>query len=73
MADVESRYGDIDLIIVRENAEDPCAGIEHGRRDAESIKIITREASEIAQFAFSTRSPAAGTGHHVHKANIMKL
>src|SRR6266536_6156211 len=45
---VESRYDDVDLVIVRENTEDLYAGIEHmvGRDAAESIKIITREASE---------------------------
>ena len=77
MAGVESRYDDVDLIIVRENTEDLYAGIEHmvGRDAAESIKIITREASErIARFAFEY---AVANGRHkvtaVHKANIMKL
>ena len=74
---VESRYTDIDLVIVRENTEDLYAGIEHrvGRDAAESIKIITREASErIARYAFEyavanrRRKVTA-----VHKANIMKL
>src|SRR3954470_11503955 len=74
---VESRYEDVDLIIVRENTEDLYAGIEHmvGRDAAESIKIITREASErIARFAFDY---AVANGRRkvtaVHKANIMKL
>ncbi len=52
---VPSRYSDIDLVIVRENTEDLYAGIEHkiGEDAAESIKIITRKASErIARFAF---------------------
>ena len=77
MVGVESRYEDVDLIIVRENTEDLYAGIEHmvGRDAAESIKIITREASErIARFAFEY---AVNNGRHkvtaVHKANIMKL
>ena len=77
MVGVESRYEDIDLVIVRENTEDLYAGIEHmvGRDAAESIKIITREASErIARFAFDY---AVANGRHkvtaVHKANIMKL
>jgi isocitrate dehydrogenase (NAD+) len=55
MAGVESRYVDVDLIIVRENTEDLYAGIEHmvGPDAAESIKIITRAASErIARYAF---------------------
>src|SRR5918998_88436 len=74
---LETRYDDVDLVIVRENTEDLYAGIEHrvGRDAAESIKIITREASErIARFAFEY---AVANGRHtvtaVHKANIMKL
>jgi len=77
MAGVPSRYDDVDLVIVRENTEDLYAGIEHmvGRDAAESIKIITRSASErIARFAFEY---AVANGRRkvtaVHKANIMKL
>jgi len=77
MPGLDSRYQDVDLVIVRENTEDLYAGIEHmvGRDAAESIKIITREASErIARFAFDY---AVANGRHkvtaVHKANIMKL
>jgi isocitrate dehydrogenase (NAD+) len=74
---VETRYEDVDLVIVRENTEDLYAGIEHrvGPDAAESIKIITRAASErIARFAFDY---AVANGRRkvtaVHKANIMKL
>ena len=74
---IETRYRDVDLVIVRENTEDLYAGIEHrvGPDAAESIKIITRAASErIARFAFEY---AVANGRHkvtaVHKANIMKL
>src|SRR3982751_5376970 len=77
MKGVQSRYDDVDLVIVRENTEDLYGGIEHrvGRDAAESIKIITREASErIARFAFEY---AVANGRRkvtaVHKANIMKL
>ena len=77
MKGVESRYEDVDLIIVRENTEDLYAGIEHrvGPDAAESIKIITRAASQrIARYAFEY---AVNNGRHkvtaVHKANIMKL
>jgi isocitrate dehydrogenase (NAD+) len=77
MAGVPSRYDDVDIVIVRENTEDLYAGIEHmvGRDAAESIKIITRAASErIARFAFEY---AVHNGRRkvtaVHKANIMKL
>jgi isocitrate dehydrogenase (NAD+) len=74
---LESRYENVDLVIVRENTEDLYAGIEHrvGRDAAESIKIITREASErIARYAFEY-SVANGRRKvtAVHKANIMKL
>jgi isocitrate dehydrogenase (NAD+) len=72
-----TRYEDVDLVIVRENTEDLYAGIEHmvGKDAAESIKIITRAASErIARFAFEY---AVANGRRkvtaVHKANIMKL
>jgi isocitrate dehydrogenase (NAD+) len=74
---LETRYEDVDLVIVRENTEDLYAGIEHmvGPDAAESIKIITRAASErIARFAFDY---AIANGRRkvtaVHKANIMKL
>ena len=74
---IESRYDDVDLVIVRENTEDLYAGIEHrvGADAAESIKIITRQASErIARYAFEY---AIANGRRkvtaVHKANIMKL
>ena len=77
MKGLDTRYEDVDLVIVRENTEDLYAGIEHmvGPDAAESIKIITRAASErIARYAFdyaianSRRKVTA-----VHKANIMKL
>jgi isocitrate dehydrogenase (NAD+) len=74
---LQTRYDDVDLVIVRENTEDLYAGIEHmvGRDAAESIKVITRAASErIARFAFEY---AVANGRRkvtaVHKANIMKL
>ena len=74
---LKTRYDDIDLVVVRENTEDLYAGIEHmvGPDAAESIKIITRAASErIARFAFEY---AVANGRRkvtaVHKANIMKF
>jgi isocitrate dehydrogenase (NAD+) len=77
MKGLETRYEDVDLVIVRENTEDLYAGIEHmvGPDAAESIKIITRAASErIARYAFEY---AVANGRRkvtaVHKANIMKL
>ncbi|MGA3057228.1 MAG: isocitrate/isopropylmalate family dehydrogenase [Candidatus Limnocylindrales bacterium] len=74
---LKTRYDNVDLVIVRENTEDLYAGIEHmvGLDAAESIKIITRAASErIARFAFEY---AVANGRRkvtaVHKANIMKM
>jgi len=73
---VPSRYDGIDLVIVRENTEDLYAGIEHkiGEDAAESIKIITRKASErIAKFAFElAKKEKRKKVTVVHKANIMK-
>lgn len=74
---IAARYSNIDLVVVRENTEDLYAGVEHmvGRDAAESIKIITREASKrIVKFAFdyavkNNRKKVTA----VHKANIMKL
>lgn len=74
---IDKRYQNVDLVIVRENTEDLYAGIEHKVGDfaAESIKIITKKASErIADFACkyakdNNRKKVTG----VHKANIMKL
>ena len=74
---IEKRYKDVDLVIVRENTEDLYAGIEHkiGSDAAESIKIITRKASErICDFAFKyAKENNRKKVTCVHKANIMKL
>lgn len=74
---VKSLYQDLNLVVVRENTEDLYAGIERqvGADQAESIKVITRKASEkIAAFAFDY---AVQQGRKkvtaIHKANIMKL
>jgi len=74
---IPSRYDDVDLIIVRENTEDLYAGIEHNVGDsaAESIKIITKKASDrIVEFAFDlAKKQGRKKVTAVHKANIMKL
>jgi isocitrate dehydrogenase (NAD+) len=77
IAGIPSRYEGIDLVIVRENTEDLYAGIERSVSpdEAESIKVITRAASErIARYAFEY---AVANGRSmvtaIHKANIMKL
>lgn len=74
---VRSRYENIDLVVVRENTEDLYAGIERmvDKDTAESIKLITRRASErIVRFAFDY---AVREGRKkvtaVHKANILKF
>jgi len=77
LPNVASRYDDVDIVVVRENTEDLYAGIEHmvGKDAAESIKIITREASErIGRYGFElARREGRKRVTIVHKANIMKL
>jgi isocitrate dehydrogenase (NAD+) len=77
LPNVPCRYGELDLVIVRENTEDLYAGLEHivVPGVVESIKIITEKAStRIAKYAFeyavaNNRKKVTA----VHKANIMKL
>jgi isocitrate dehydrogenase (NAD+) len=77
LPNVESRYPNLDLVIVRENTEDLYAGIEHVVIPGviESIKIITEKAStRIARYAFEfARIEGRKKVTAVHKANIMKL
>ncbi len=74
---VQSKYTNIDLVIVRENTEDLYAGIEReiDADHAESIKPISRAASErICKFAMDyARSENRKKVTAVHKANIMKF
>jgi len=74
---VETRYPDVDLVIVRENTEGLYSGIEHEVVPGvvESLKIITEKAStRIAKFAFAyARKHKRKKIHAIHKANIMKL
>jgi len=77
LAGVNTRFDDVDLVVVRENTEDLYAGVEEqiDKDTAHSIKIITRKASErICRFAFDY---AVKYGRKevcaVTKANIMKL
>ncbi len=73
---VRSRYGDIDLVIVRENTEGLYSGLEHEVVPGviESLKIITEYAStRIAAFAFDyAQRNDRKKVTVVHKANIMK-
>jgi isocitrate dehydrogenase (NAD+) len=74
---VQSRYQDVDLVIVRENTEDLYAGLEHTVVPGvvESLKIITEKAStRIGRFAFEYAVKHGRKKiHSIHKANIMKL
>jgi isocitrate dehydrogenase (NAD+) len=74
---VQSRYSNVDLVIVRENTEDLYSGLEHEVVPGvvESLKIITARAStRIAQFAFDhVKAHNRKRVSAIHKANIMKL
>ena len=74
---IKTRFDNVDLVIVRENTEDLYAGIERQIDDntAESIKIITRDASiRICEFAFEYAvKNNRKTVTAVSKANICKL
>src|SRR5437867_3078236 len=73
---VPSRFGDVDLVIVRENTEGLYSGLEHEVVPGvvESLKIMTEKAStRIAVFAFEyARKFKRKKVTAVHKANIMK-
>jgi isocitrate dehydrogenase (NAD+) len=75
---VQSRYKDIDLVIVRENTEEFYAGIEHyidpSRSAAETIGVVTRSGStRIVEYAYEyARANKRKKVTTVHKANILK-
>ena len=77
LPNVKTKFDSVDIVVVRENTEDLYAGIERqvDNDTAESIKVITRKASErICKFAFdyaikNSRKEVCV----VTKANIMKL
>src|SRR5258708_5850608 len=77
MPNIITRFENVDIIVVRENAEDLCSGLEHEVVPGvvESLKIITEKAStRIARFAFDyARTHGRKRVTAVHKANIMKL
>jgi isocitrate dehydrogenase (NAD+) len=72
-----TRFGELDLVVVRENTEDLYSGLEHivVPGVVESLKIITEKAStRIARFAFEySRREGRKRVTAIHKANIMKL
>jgi isocitrate dehydrogenase (NAD+) len=74
---VQSKFQNVDLVIVRENTEDLYSGLEHTVVPGvvESLKIITEKAStRIGRYAFEyARKFGCKKIHAIHKANIMKL
>jgi len=74
---VQSRFENVDVVLVRENTEDLYSGLEHEVVPGvvESLKIITERAStRIARFAFEyAKREGRKKIHAIHKANIMKL
>src|SRR5947208_10336576 len=73
---VSSRFGDVDLIIVRENTEGLYSGLEHEVVPGvvESLKIMTEKAcTRISIFAFEyAKKFGRKKITAAHKANIMK-
>ncbi|KAL7274232.1 NAD-dependent isocitrate dehydrogenase [Rhizina undulata] len=77
IAGFKTPYDNVDTILIRENTEGEYSGIEHIVVDGvvQSIKLITREASErVLRFAFQ-HAEAIGKKRvrAVHKATIMKM
>jgi isocitrate dehydrogenase (NAD+) len=74
---LETRYPNVDLIIVRENTEGEYVGLEHEVVPGvmTSLKVITEKGStRIAKWAFEyARKHGRRKVHAIHKANIMKL
>ena len=76
------RYENIDLLLIRENTEGLCVGVEHyrgmhgdPRAAAESVMIITRFGAErVCRYAFEyTRANGRNKVTLAHKANILKF
>lgn len=74
---IQTKFQNVDLIVIRENTEDLYSGLEHivVPGVVESLKIITEKAStRIAHYAFElARREGRKKVTAVHKANIMKL
>ncbi|KAH8681157.1 isocitrate dehydrogenase [Xylariales sp. PMI_506] len=77
VAGFKTPYDNVDTVLIRENTEGEYSGIEHVVVDGvvQSIKLITREASErVLRFAFQQAQEIGRTKVRVvHKATIMKL
>ena len=70
-------YDNVDTVLIRENTEGEYSGIEHVVVDGvvQSIKLITREASErVLRYAFQyAQDVGKPKVRAVHKATIMKM
>lgn len=77
IAGYKTPYDDVDTVLIRENTEGEYSGIEHVVVDGvvQSIKLITREASErVLRFAFQhAQEIGRKKVRAVHKATIMKM
>jgi isocitrate dehydrogenase (NAD+) len=77
IAGYKTPYDDVDTVLIRENTEGEYSGIEHVVVDGvvQSIKLITREASErVLRYAFQhARDIGRKKVRAVHKATIMKM
>lgn len=77
LPNIETRYGNIDIVVFRENTEDLYIGLEEviSEDEVHAIKKITRHASErIIKAAFGyARANNRKKVTCVHKANILKL
>ncbi|KAI1214111.1 uncharacterized protein F4807DRAFT_455754 [Annulohypoxylon truncatum] len=77
VAGYKTNYDNVDTVLIRENTEGEYSGIEHVVVDGvvQSIKLITREASErVLRFAFQHAEEIGRKKVRVvHKATIMKM
>ncbi|KAF2101827.1 alpha subunit of isocitrate dehydrogenase [Rhizodiscina lignyota] len=77
IAGYKTPYDNVDTVLIRENTEGEYSGIEHVVVDGvvQSIKLITREASErVLRFAFQhAQEIGRNKVRAVHKATIMKM
>ncbi|KAI0172261.1 isocitrate dehydrogenase [Hypoxylon sp. FL1284] len=77
VAGYKTPYDNVDTVLIRENTEGEYSGIEHVVVDGvvQSIKLITREASErVLRFAFQHAEEIGRKKVRVvHKATIMKM
>jgi len=74
---VNTRFGNIDIVVIRENIEDTYGAIEHKQTPdvAQTLRIITKQGSfMIHSFAFEyTKKNQRKRLTCVHKANIQKV